>query len=625
MFTQINSPADYFWRAPTRNNLIRLSSDRDLALNQLQAFASGGAGSKRVHLSNVVLELPVLNHLELIATQGRRWPALRLQLDDTQLGALHRRRGLLNRYRPVLVLTHCEISLARCVQFLASLQLPIEVIPQVWMAQDALAMTDLSERLLFSPFVKTPVQPFFDLLRSRLNPTGAPNLWDIFRERVGSFIYLTEDGHITLSKRWADGQRYFGRVDDTHHKLRTSELYRTLRVLQKGGYKLDPICADCTISEFCAGYMRAIDRKQDCSALITLLHYMGAHANGIHQAYRGLSAMDRRRLSGGTGPSSSPMTPPSPAEGNQTIETSAAIVLVPAQCTNTCTFCAPADNRNQGAHLSDDAIENFIQICGANGVTTLIFSGNGEPTLHPHLPELIACAAAAGIRRRVITSNGTAMSPELLTRLRQAGTDCVVFSLHGIDDTHDAVVRHSGSFNKIQRSLKFAKELGLDIGLNTCLLRDNLHQVKDLLELSGPICTMAHTLSFPEWSGNALRHTHRLPTYSEASRALADIDWAIDAHGTLDNFPICQTPPGAMLVHRPSQMAHLDFQGAKRVATTLNFGNNQIPSLCIGAACIAIDRCCGVDCQYLKARGSAELRPITGNAGNLRDDLGKGD
>jgi MoaA/NifB/PqqE/SkfB family radical SAM enzyme len=48
----------------------------------------------------------------------------------------------------------------------------------------------------------------------------------------------------------------------------------------------------------------------------------------------------------------------------------------------------------------------------------------------------------------VITSNGTALSPELLTRLKQAGTVGVVFCLHGIDATHDAVVRHKGSFNE---------------------------------------------------------------------------------------------------------------------------------------------------------------------------------
>ncbi|MDJ0783436.1 MAG: radical SAM protein [Desulfosarcinaceae bacterium] len=614
MVIQVHRPLGSCWQGLAQSHLIRLPGGTPTSGYPFEALADPGSATSAAGRAARIFELPHLRDLAPFATRKGPWTPLRLLVDDAQLGELHRSRALLSRLRPTLVLCRCETSLARSVQFLASLQLPVEVTPGVWTRQDADAMRDLAERLLFSPFIKTPVQPFFDLLRACLSPAGAPTLWELGRERLGRYLYLSDAGQVTLSERWAKRQCYFGQVADRPQAWHTSDLYRSLRRWQSGGFRLDTRCAVCRVQPLCAGYLRA-DRPRSsgsllaCKAFTEFIAVLRTHANGLNETYRRLDHHHRGDLE--TNFRRKVPAKPGPTTGQQerAREHTTAIVLIPAPCQNACIFCAPSQKRALGATLSDAAIETFIERCGARGVSTLIFSGEGEPTHHPRLPEFIAAAAAAGIQERIITTNGTALSPDLLSRLKSAGTVGIVFSMHGIGATHDQIVRREGSFERLSASLQHARDLGVDIGLNACLVRANLSQIEDLLELGRRVATMPQTLSFPEWSGSALAHTALLATYGEIKAALDRINWAGYPRAALDNLPPCQSPAGIRPVDRPSQLAHLDAQGAKQVATGLNFGNNRIPDRCQRRKCVARDLCCGVDRHYLQLRGASEFHP----------------
>lgn len=64
---------------------------------------------------------------------------------------------------------------------------------------------------------------------------------------------------------------------------------------------------------------------------------------------------------------------------------------------------------------------------------TLSLTGQGEPLLHPELPEMVAYAKKMQVSRRVeFMSNGALLTPERSQALVEAGLDCIRISLQGL-------------------------------------------------------------------------------------------------------------------------------------------------------------------------------------------------
>ena len=64
---------------------------------------------------------------------------------------------------------------------------------------------------------------------------------------------------------------------------------------------------------------------------------------------------------------------------------------------------------------------------------TLSLTGQGEPLVHPQLPNMIAYAKEKDVSNRIeFMSNGALLKPELSQRLVDAGLDCIRISLQGL-------------------------------------------------------------------------------------------------------------------------------------------------------------------------------------------------
>lgn len=64
---------------------------------------------------------------------------------------------------------------------------------------------------------------------------------------------------------------------------------------------------------------------------------------------------------------------------------------------------------------------------------TLSLTGQGEPLLHPMLPEMVACAKERQVSRRIeFMTNGALLRPELSQALIEAGLDGIRISLQGL-------------------------------------------------------------------------------------------------------------------------------------------------------------------------------------------------
>jgi len=93
------------------------------------------------------------------------------------------------------------------------------------------------------------------------------------------------------------------------------------------------------------------------------------------------------------------------------------------------------------------------------GVERVEFCGRGEPTLNPHIGDIMRSAGTLGIKGTLIT-NGSGFSPELVKAIRESELDSLCISLYAASEER---------FRQITRSTTEATPAGILKWAETCL------------------------------------------------------------------------------------------------------------------------------------------------------------
>lgn len=153
------------------------------------------------------------------------------------------------------------------------------------------------------------------------------------------------------------------------------------------------------------------------------------------------------------------------------------------RCNLQCRHCyIDAQDRQYSGELSTAEAMAFIDDLATLPVPVLLLSG-GEPLLREDIYALAAHAAAQGIRP-VLSTNGTLITPEVATRLREAGLQYVGVSLDGDETVHDYFRGRQGAFAAALAGLEKAREAGLKTGIRFTVNRHNLATLPAVLELA---------------------------------------------------------------------------------------------------------------------------------------------
>lgn len=165
-----------------------------------------------------------------------------------------------------------------------------------------------------------------------------------------------------------------------------------------------------------------------------------------------------------------------------------ATIEITLRCNLRCTHCynfdraIPYPKKLKAAELTADEILSAIDQLAEAGCLYLSFSG-GEALLHPQLDNFIRHAR----RRRLavkVKSNGTLLTVRRVDKLVEAGAFGVDISLYGATaETHDAFTERTGSFVQTIAGMENAKNAGLDVKVNICLVRSNVAEVADMIAL----------------------------------------------------------------------------------------------------------------------------------------------
>jgi cyclic pyranopterin phosphate synthase len=158
------------------------------------------------------------------------------------------------------------------------------------------------------------------------------------------------------------------------------------------------------------------------------------------------------------------------------------------RCNFRCVYCMPEMGMKfqpRAEMLTDDELIRLVGLFAHLGFTKLRLTG-GEPTIRPHLVDLIRqMKAFPGIREISMTTNALLLG-RMAADLKDAGLDRVNISIDTLDPVKFKSMTRGGRFDLVWKGIEAADAVGLKpIKLNTVVLRgQNDHAVGEMARLT---------------------------------------------------------------------------------------------------------------------------------------------
>lgn len=141
-------------------------------------------------------------------------------------------------------------------------------------------------------------------------------------------------------------------------------------------------------------------------------------------------------------------------------------IQVTRLCNQRCRFCSNPE-RDATITVEDAALQ--IDHLAKEEYYGVILTG-GEPTMNPHLAEIIAHGRKYNIEMRLITNGQNTADFDVLKNLVDAGLDHINVSIHSCrPDVQAYLTENDDSLAKIGKTLKNAAKLGLSTDVNTVI------------------------------------------------------------------------------------------------------------------------------------------------------------
>ena len=196
------------------------------------------------------------------------------------------------------------------------------------------------------------------------------------------------------------------------------------------------------------------------------------------------------------------------------------------RCNLECAHCYIAAGPSETAAdelTTAECLRIADEIVALNPAPMFILSG-GEPLLRDDLETIAAHAAQRGATV-VVGTNGTLLTDERITRLRDAGVQGVAVSVESLRPAYHDRFRHG--HGSLQATLDAVERLachGLDFVIQTTLTRGNRDELRDLVEWAAERGAVAFNAYFLVAAGRGARLTDLSPDeYEHALTELVDL------------------------------------------------------------------------------------------------------
>lgn len=163
-------------------------------------------------------------------------------------------------------------------------------------------------------------------------------------------------------------------------------------------------------------------------------------------------------------------------------------------CDLACVHCrASAQAWRNPLELTTEQGKRVIDDIADMQVPVFVITG-GDPLKRPDIYELVEYASQRGVRTSLTPSATPLLTREAIAELQKRGLARLAISLDGpTAEIHDAFRRVSGSYQWTLNAVRWARELGLGVQINTTITRHNLRHLNQMIEL-------LRTLDIALWS-----------------------------------------------------------------------------------------------------------------------------
>jgi AdoMet-dependent heme synthase len=175
-------------------------------------------------------------------------------------------------------------------------------------------------------------------------------------------------------------------------------------------------------------------------------------------------------------------------------------------CDLACVHCrACAQPQRNPFELSTAEAKELIDQIAEMKVPVFVLTG-GDPLKRPDIHELVQYAHQRGVHTSMTPSATPLLTKEAIAKLKDEGLARLAVSLDGSTaEIHDAFRRVPGSYQWTLDAIRWARELGLPVQINTTITRRNLDDFDSMVRL-------LETLDIVLWSVFFLVPTGRAQT-----------------------------------------------------------------------------------------------------------------
>jgi len=154
-------------------------------------------------------------------------------------------------------------------------------------------------------------------------------------------------------------------------------------------------------------------------------------------------------------------------------------LILTGRCSFNCAYCRGIG----GPNLPLDEAKNVVDLWADEGLVNIRFSG-GEPTIYPHLPELVSYTADRNVKRIAISTNG-ASSVRRYQELVDAGVTDFSVSLDACcaAEGDQMAGGRKGAFNRVVENIKRLSER-VYVTVGVVLTPDNKSRAEDIIQFA---------------------------------------------------------------------------------------------------------------------------------------------
>ena len=194
------------------------------------------------------------------------------------------------------------------------------------------------------------------------------------------------------------------------------------------------------------------------------------------------------------------------------------------RCPLRCPYCSnPVELGRIREELDTATWKRVLAEAAGLGVVQVFFSG-GEPLLRHDLVELVEEAGRLDLYS-FLSTGGTLADGELLARLKAAGLNALQISVLAAEPATNDRLAGARSFDRKERAVRAARELGLHVTLNVVVHRQNLDRVEQLIGLADRWQVQKLELAHVQYTGWAFRNRLALlPGPDQLRRAEAAVE-----------------------------------------------------------------------------------------------------